>query len=164
MKQALAGGTATGARRRSLDIQLDRHEAKYIIPRRQCRRSASSSARSASRTPTATAPAPSTRSPRCSSTRTTMRCTGPRSTKPSTASSCASAPTGSPGESPVFLEIKRKYQGHHRQVPRQDPVRGLGRGPRPQPAASTSLQVAQEETGFLEFVRLVREIGARPVC
>ncbi len=69
---------------------------------------------------------------------------------------------GEPGESPVFLEIKRKI-GHaivksRAAVASEAWSKDLIHNPR----IGVTFSSSKEEEGFLEFVRLVREVGARP--
>lgn len=70
---------------------------------------------------------------------------------------------GVPGSSPVFLEVKRKIRGTIVKSRTSIPFDAWG----PDLLFSTRLNLTfksrKEEVGFLEFARLVREIGARPV-
>jgi len=71
---------------------------------------------------------------------------------------------GEPGDSPVFLEVKQKTRGiivkSRTAIPFHDwgeyLVRNLSRSP--------TFRSRKEQDGFLQFVRLAREIAAEPVA
>ena len=70
---------------------------------------------------------------------------------------------GTPGSSPVFLEVKRKT-GHRIVKSRTSiPFEAWNKDLVYNPRLSLAFKSAKEEVGFLEFVRLVRELDARPV-
>jgi hypothetical protein len=68
-----------------------------------------------------------------------------------------------PGDSPVFLEVKRKIRGIIIKSRTAIPFEEWGEDIIKNPKTNLTFKSSKEEVGFLEFIRLVREIGARPV-
>ncbi|MDA0576730.1 MAG: polyphosphate polymerase domain-containing protein [Verrucomicrobia bacterium] len=70
---------------------------------------------------------------------------------------------GKPGTNPVFLEVKRKVRGTIMKSRTSIPFDAWGEDLMFDPHLRLTFKSSKEELGFLEFVRLVREIGAEPV-
>lgn len=70
---------------------------------------------------------------------------------------------GKPGSSPVFLEVKRKIRSTIVKSRTSIPFAAWTEDLMFNPRLTLTFKSEKEEIGFLEFVRLVREIGARPV-
>ncbi|MCE9612954.1 MAG: polyphosphate polymerase domain-containing protein [Lentisphaerae bacterium] len=70
---------------------------------------------------------------------------------------------GEPGSSPVFLEVKRKIRGTIIKSRTSIPFAAWGKDLMFNTRLNLTFKSSKEELGFLEFVRLVREIGAQPV-
>ncbi len=70
---------------------------------------------------------------------------------------------GKPGSSPVFLEVKRKIRGTIIKSRTSIPFEAWGPDLLFNPRLTLSFKSQKEELGFLDFVRLTREIGAQPV-
>lgn len=70
---------------------------------------------------------------------------------------------GEPGNSPVFMEIKRKIGGTIVKSRTAVPFDAWGEHLMTEKMVSLDFKSSKEEVGFLEFRRLVQEIGARPV-
>ncbi len=68
-----------------------------------------------------------------------------------------------PGDSPVFMEIKRKICGTIVKSRTSIPFEEWGERLFTEAMVNLSFRSSKEEVGFLEYRRLVREIGARPV-
>jgi hypothetical protein len=70
---------------------------------------------------------------------------------------------GVPGENPVYLEIKRKVRGTIVKSRAKVPFEAWGEGLMRDTKLKLSFKSRGEENCFFDFVRLVRETGARPV-
>ncbi|MEI6149973.1 MAG: polyphosphate polymerase domain-containing protein [bacterium] len=70
---------------------------------------------------------------------------------------------GVPGESVVMAEVKRKYGRTIVKSRANIPFDAWGEQLMREPRLSLSFKTRSEEEGFLDFVRLVREVDARPV-
>lgn len=70
---------------------------------------------------------------------------------------------GKPGEAPVFLEVKKKLRGVIIKSRTRIPFDDWGPELLFDPMCPLSFTSSKEEWGFMEFKRLVRDIGARPV-
>lgn len=70
---------------------------------------------------------------------------------------------GKPGSSPVFLEVKRKIRGTIVKSRTSIPFEAWGEDLMFNTKLNLTFKSEKEELGFLDFVRLTREIGARPV-
>jgi len=70
---------------------------------------------------------------------------------------------GKPGSSPVFLEVKRKIRGTVVKSRTSVPFEVWGKDLIFNTKLELDFKSPKEEIGFLEFVRLVREIGAEPM-
>jgi hypothetical protein len=154
----------TEARRRAgFDIQLDRHEAKYVIPAwkipdiREFVRPFCEPDRYSHGDP-----------PRY--TVTTLQLDSPhfslhyaKSHEALNRFKLRVRTYGRPGKNPVFLEVKRKIRStivkSRARVPFERWSEDLVRNKR----VTLDFHSYQEETAFLDFIRLVREIDARPV-
>jgi hypothetical protein len=153
----------SAARRARFDIQLDRHEAKYIIPRTlvpEIRRFIQPFCE----------PDPHGHGFPREYDVTTIQLDSPslalHHAKENDALNRFKLRVriyGRPGSSPVFLEVKRKIRGtimkSRTSIPFDAWSRELVYGTK----TSLAFKSQKEEIGFLEFVRLVREIGAVPV-
>jgi len=71
---------------------------------------------------------------------------------------------GEPGESPVFAEVKRKVKGTIIKSRAKIPFDQWNEELIWSKRIRLTFKSRNEEAGFYEFARLVREIGARPVC
>jgi hypothetical protein len=69
---------------------------------------------------------------------------------------------GERGDSPVFLEIKRKIGATIVKSRASVPPEAWGEALVCGTSVDIDFRSSKEEQGFLEFVRLIREIGARP--
>jgi hypothetical protein len=70
---------------------------------------------------------------------------------------------GEPGDSPVYLEVKRKVRGTIVKSRTSIPFATWGPHLLFDPVIRLDLKSHKESSGFYEFRRLVQEIGARPV-
>jgi len=70
---------------------------------------------------------------------------------------------GEPGESPVFLEVKRKIRQTIVKSRSIVPAEAWGRDLVTDMRPTISFRSRKEEECFLQFVRLVRDVGAEPV-
>ncbi len=70
---------------------------------------------------------------------------------------------GEPGSSKVFLEVKRKVRGSIIKTRTSIPFEAWGKDLVYNTKLDLEFRSSNEELGFLEFVRLVRETGASPV-
>ena len=150
-------------RQAGFEVRMDRHEAKYIIPR--------------SLVPDIRAfirpfcvPDPYTRGDPPEYRITTLQLDTPdfalHRAKMNEALSrfkLRARTYGVPGESAVYLEVKSKIRGtiikSRAKVPFEKWGEALMHSTRP----ALTFKSRSEETGFLDFVRLVRETGAGPV-
>lgn len=144
------------------DIQLDRHEGKYIIPKSMvpeireyvrpfCR------------------PDPNGSGDPPEYVITTMQLDSPslalHHAKEHDANSRFKLRVriyGVPGSSPAFLEVKRKIRGTVVKSRTSIPFEAWGKDLLFNTKLELEFKSSKEEIGFLEFVRLVREIGAEP--
>jgi len=154
---------ADAHRRAGFDIQLDRHEAKYVIPvwmisdiREFIRPFCEPDSHSRGDPPHYTI--------------TTLQLDNPRFSLHYAKSNEAVQrfklrvrTYGRPGESPVFLEIKRKIRGTILKSRARIPFECWGEDLIRNVWVDLDFHSRQEETAFLEFIRLVRELDARPV-
>lgn len=69
---------------------------------------------------------------------------------------------GEPGETPVFLEIKCKIRGKIKKMRARVPFEAWGERLFRDTKMDLRFESANEESGFLNFVRLVNETGAAP--
>jgi len=152
-----------GHRLAGFDIQLDRHEAKYVIPvwlipeiREFIRPFCEPDSHSRGDPPHYTI--------------TTLQLDSPqlslhyaKSNEALNRFKLRVRTYGEPGDSPVFLEVKRKIRStivkSRTRVPFDCWNEELVRSKR----LTIDFRSRKEETAFLEFIRLIREIGARPV-
>lgn len=70
---------------------------------------------------------------------------------------------GEPGESPVFIEVKRKFGKTIVKTRAKVPFEAWGEDLVKSTRLNLPFKSHQEEAGFLDFVRLVRQIGASPL-
>lgn len=70
---------------------------------------------------------------------------------------------GEPGSSPVFLEVKRKYGQTIAKSRCSIPFDAWSRDLLFNPRITLDFKSTKEEEGFLDFVRLTRQIGAEPM-
>lgn len=152
----------TRNRRASFDIQLDRHEAKYVIPRslvpeiREFIRPFCSP------------------DPHCKGDPPCYLITTLQLDSPTLALHHAKANEAvnrfklrvrtydNPGDSPVFIEIKRKIRGTIVKSRTAVPFSEWSEDLIKNPVIDLEFTSSKEEIGFLEFRRLVHEIGAMP--
>jgi SPX domain protein involved in polyphosphate accumulation len=145
------------------EVQLDRHEAKYLIP-------ASLAPRIREFIHPFCEPDPYTRGDPPQYVVTTLQLDTPdfalhraKANEAVDRFKLRARTYGEPGESAVYLEIKRKFHGtimkSRAKVPFDAWNESLIRSVR----QNVRLKSRSEETGLVEFIRLVRETGARPV-
>jgi hypothetical protein len=163
MSSTARPGSALGAVQAAYNVQLDRHEGKYIIP---------------------TSLLPAIRdyiSPFCKPdpngsgsppeyTITTMQLDTPSLALHHAKEHDALArfklrvrTYGEPGSSKVFLEVKRKVRGSISKTRTSIPFEAWCEDLMFSTKLELEFKSSKEELGFLEFVRLVRETGARPI-
>lgn len=158
-----AGAQQRRTQRAGFDIQLDRHEAKYIIPphyvpevreyiRPFCE------------------PDPNGRGSPPEYVITTIQLDSPSLTlhhakelEAVNRFKLRVRTYGVPGSSPVFLEVKRKIRGTIIKSRTSLPFAVWNRDLIHSTQLNLTFKSPKEEVGFLEFVRLVREIGAEPI-
>jgi len=70
---------------------------------------------------------------------------------------------GEPGESAVYLEVKRKFASTIIKTRAKVPFEAWGGHLISETNLTLPFKSRSEENGFLDFIRLVRETGARPV-
>jgi hypothetical protein len=70
---------------------------------------------------------------------------------------------GGPGESPVFMEVKRKIRGTIVKTRAKIPAAAWGKHLFESDLLHLDFETETEKEGFLDFVRLVKEIHAKPV-
>jgi SPX domain protein involved in polyphosphate accumulation len=70
---------------------------------------------------------------------------------------------GEPGESPVFMEVKRKFGKTIVKTRAKIPFERWGAHLMTDTRLNLTFKSLDEENGYLDFVRLVRQTGARPV-
>lgn len=159
----MAATVSKSGKRAKYDIQLDRHEAKYVIPvtllpdirefiRPFCE------------------PDPYTKGDPPTYRVTTLQLDTPdfalHNAKEHEALNrfkLRIRTYGEPGENPVFLEIKRKIRSTIVKSRTSVPFDAWGPHLLTEPMVSLEFKSRKEEIGFLEFRRLTEEIGARPV-
>lgn len=172
LRQRLTGSIARrraqlfnhAGQRALFDVQLDRHEAKYIVPPRLIQ------------------PIRDFIRPFCQPDThgqgdppeyvvTTLQLDGPD--LPLHRAKVSDALTrfklrvrtyGEIGKSPVFLEVKRKMGMTVVKSRTVIPFEAWSRDLVYNPRITLSFRSRKEEDGFIDFVRLVRQIGAGPVC
>ncbi len=150
------------SRHASFDVQLDRHEAKYIIPRsllpeiREFIRPFCS-------------PDPHGKGDPPQYVITTLQLDSPtlalhhaKTNETTNRFKLRVRTYNTPGESPVFMEIKRKIRGTIVKSRTAIPFSEWGEKLIKDPVIRLDFTSPKEEVGFLEFRRLVHEIGARP--
>lgn len=151
------------SRRTGFDIQMDRHEAKYVIPvemiaeiREFIRPFCEADSHSQGDPPHYTI--------------TTLQLDSPqfslhyaKSNEALNRFKLRVRTYGIPGESPVFLEVKRKIRGTVVKSRTRIPFESWNKDLVYSTKITLDFRSRQEETAFLEFIRLTREIGARPV-
>ena len=149
--------------RAQYDVQLDRHEGKYIIPRRMM-----PEIREYIRP--FCAPDPNGKGDPPEYTVTTIQLDSPnlalhhaKEYEALNRFKLRVRTYGEPGSSRVFLEVKRKIRGTIVKSRTSIPFEAWGRDLVYNPRLALEFKSPKEEIGFLEFVRLAREIGARPV-
>ena len=71
---------------------------------------------------------------------------------------------GTPGDNPVFLEVKQKNKGIITKARTAVPFKMWGKDLIRSHKMNLSFKSPKEENGFMQFVRLTREIGAAPVA
>ncbi len=161
--QAPTPATKTPKRRAKFDIQLDRHEAKYVIPR-----SLVADIREFIR-PFCEP------DPHCSGNPPEYVITTLQLDSPNLALHHAKKleavnrfklrvrTYGDPvGQAPVFMEVKRKIRSTIVKSRTMVPFDAWNEELVKNPRINLSFKSPKEELGFLEFVRLVKEIGAEP--
>ncbi len=70
---------------------------------------------------------------------------------------------GKPGSSPIFLEVKRKIRGTIVKSRTSIPFDAWSAELLFNPRLNLTFKSPNEEVGFLEFARLTRQIGAQPI-
>ncbi|MDA0990060.1 MAG: polyphosphate polymerase domain-containing protein [Verrucomicrobia bacterium] len=153
----------TPARRAQFDIQLDRHEGKYIVPvtwlpeiREYIRPFCSPDPNGSGNPPEYDITTIQLDSPN-------MALHHAKELEAVNRFKLRVRTYGVPGTSRVFLEVKRKIRGTIIKSRTSIPFEAWGRDIIYNPRHNLSFKSSNEEVGFLEFVRLSREIGARPV-
>jgi hypothetical protein len=154
--------TLSRDRRARFDIQLDRHEAKYILPR-----SLVPKVREFIRP--FCDPDPYCKGNPPEYVITTLQLDSPsfalhssKENEALTRFKLRARIYGEPGDSPVFLEIKRKIKGTIVKSRAAIPFDRWGEHVVRDVYTMLTFKSRSEESGFLDFVRLAREIGARP--
>jgi len=153
-----------GKRRAKYDVQLDRHEAKYIIPREMVGRIREFIRPFCEPDPNCTGNPPEYVITTLQLDSPTLALHHAKEWEAVNRFKLRVRTYGDPvGQAPVFMEVKRKIRGtivkSRTMVPFEAWSEDLVRNPR----VTLTFKSSKEELGFLEFVRLVREIDARPV-
>lgn len=151
------------SKRAKFDISLDRHEAKYIIPKSLVPRIREFIRPFCD-------PDPHTKGDPPGYVITTLQLDAPNlalhHAKENEALSRFKLRVrtyGEPGDNPVFLEVKRKIRGTIIKSRTSIPPEAWGEDLIRNAKTDLIFKSMKEEEGFLEFKRLTLEIGARPV-
>ena len=160
---ALQSPSSLAPTRAAYDVQLDRHEGKYVVPKRLlpairdyirpfCR------------------PDPNGSGAPPEYAITTLQLDTPSLALHHAKEHDALArfklrvrTYGKPGTSKIFLEVKRKVRDSIMKTRTSIPFEAWGEDLMFNVKLNLEFRSSKEEIGFLEFVRLVRETGARPV-
>jgi hypothetical protein len=151
------------AKRAAYDIQLDRHEAKYVIPSSLVPGIRDFVAPFCQPDPHARGDPPRYRI-------TTLQLDSPdyalhraKERENRNRFKLRVRTYDEPGDSPVFLEVKQKYRGIIVKSRTAIPFEEWGEHIIRDRKIELTFKTPKEEVGFLQFIRLAREIDARPV-
>lgn len=159
-KAELFTGEGTRAR---FDIQLDRHEAKYIIPRSMVPKIREFIRPFCVPDPHGSGDPPEYDITTLQLDSASLALHHAKENEALNRFKLRVRTYGEPGSSDVFLEVKRKIRGTIVKSRTAIPFEAWGPELLFNPRVGLSFKSSKESEAFIEFVRLVREIGARPV-
>jgi hypothetical protein len=150
------------AKREKFDIQLDRHEAKYVIPPRMVAEIRDFIRPFCERDPYGIGNPPEYVITTLQLDNEEYSLHRAREREVTARFKLRSRIYGTPGDSPVFLEIKKKIRGSIIKTRAKVPFEAWGEELIRSVKLTLPFKSRKEEAAFLEFVRLTREIGAAP--
>ena len=149
-------------KRAEFDIQLDRHEAKYIIPPSLVPEIRHFIKPFCDPDPHGTGNPPEYMITTLQLDSTNLALHHAKENEALNRFKLRARTYGEPGSSRVFMEVKRKIRGTIVKTRTSIPFEEWGRDLIFNPKLTLEFNTDREEQGFLEFVRLAREIGAEP--
>lgn len=152
----------TESRHAKFDIQLDRHEAKYVIQPRMMADIRDFIRPFCERDPHGIGNPPEYRITTLQLDNTDYSLHLARDREVTARFKLRARIYGEPGDTPVFLEVKRKIRGAILKTRAKVPFEAWGEDLIRSLKLTLQFKSRNEENAFLEFVRLTREIGAEP--
>ncbi len=159
----MANLAVAGNKRARFEVQLDRHEAKYVIPPSMVRPIVEFIEPFCEPDPNGTGTPPEYEVITLQLDSPDLALHRAKEQEAISRFKLRVRTYGPPGSAPVFLEVKKKFKRsivkNRAMVPYDTWCRDLVFNPR----LEVRFRSSTEESGFLEFVRLAREIAAEPV-